>query len=159
VPDSVVIGLVEERLQRPTPRRLHSRRLSAHGRPGGGARSAAQNAVGSPRSQSSKSTFRGPFDGARHAPPHGQTDWTNLPPQVQSAPPDAELEHRADDQEETVKKRLDDTTRMTRLSPALRKLGFCAGSTGSDSRKSHGRMLPAARLSRRRLRRHERRNS
>jgi len=46
-------------------------------------------------------------------------------------PPDAELEHRADDQESVVKNRLETYERMTtELLPTTRSAGYSAASTG-----------------------------
>ena len=50
-------------------------------------------------------------------------------------PPDAELEHRADDREETVEKRLDAYEAMTAaLLPHYESSAFCAASTESGTR-------------------------
>ena len=62
VPDEVVIGLVDERLElRRRQKRLHSRRFSAHGPPGRGARRSCSRTRERPSITSSKSTFRGTF--------------------------------------------------------------------------------------------------
>ena len=139
VPDEVVIGLVDERAQAARRRRRASFSTDFRARcPRPRRSSALLEAARKPLDAWSRSTFRASFSwsGPPCAAPTNGLDRSTTSSIVRP-PPDAELEHRADDQEETVKKRLDayeahdrGTSHLTTKSSA-----FCAGSTGWESPK------------------------
>ena len=80
VPDEVVIGLVDERLEQPDAAKGFI--LDADGGPGRGPGRAPGAARGDARRGGSARCGPGAPHGARHPAPDRQTDWTDLSPEI-----------------------------------------------------------------------------
>ncbi len=160
VPDSVVIGLVEERLAEPDAKAG----FILDGFP----RTVAQaDALGALLERLDRPLGRvlqidvpqGPFDRADHPPAHGQTNWTNLPPKVQSPAPGRRSRTSGRRPGGNGQKASRSVRRASRPRSCPTTIGWAssAGSTGWENPRSDGPRARCARALDMRARRQARR--